>query len=84
VDRQHPKTYLQKKLEGSHVLQRLLLGLVLVGTSMVIGDGILTPAISGVPIDFQSLYLYSSLSFTTVVFLCIFFFHLMIVALGDL
>jgi len=46
VDRQHPKTYLQKKLEGSHVLQRLLLGLVLVGTSMVIGDGILTPAIS--------------------------------------
>jgi KUP system potassium uptake protein len=84
VDRQHPKTYLQKKLEGSHVLQRLLLGLVLVGTSMVIGDGILTPAISGVPIDFQILYLYSSLSFTTVVFLCIFFFHLMIVAVGDL
>jgi KUP system potassium uptake protein len=39
---------MQKKLEGSPVLQRLLLLLVLIGTSMVIGDGILTPAISGV------------------------------------
>ncbi len=48
VNRDHPKTYMQKKLEGSSVLQRLLLLLVLIGTSMVIGDGILTPAISGV------------------------------------
>ncbi|CAK9192836.1 unnamed protein product [Sphagnum troendelagicum] len=46
VNRHHPKTDMQKKLEGSPILQRLLLVLVLIGTSMVIGDGILTPAIS--------------------------------------
>jgi KUP system potassium uptake protein len=41
------KTWLQKKLESSKVLQRILFIVVLCGTSMVIGDGILTPAISG-------------------------------------
>jgi KUP system potassium uptake protein len=40
------KTWLQKKLESSKVLQRILFIVVLCGTSMVIGDGILTPAIS--------------------------------------
>ncbi|KAH8971189.1 hypothetical protein BDL97_02G129600 [Sphagnum fallax] len=42
------KTWLQKKLESSKVLQRILFIVVLCGTSMVIGDGILTPAISDV------------------------------------
>ncbi|KAH9532853.1 hypothetical protein CY35_18G021100 [Sphagnum magellanicum] len=40
------KSWLQKKLESSNVLQRILLIVVLFGTCMVIGDGILTPAIS--------------------------------------
>ena len=37
----------KKWLEESHCSQRMLVILVLVGTSMLIGDGILTPAISG-------------------------------------
>jgi len=36
----------KKKLEGSPFLQKVLLLIVLLGTCMVIGDGILTPAIS--------------------------------------
>jgi len=46
VNHHHHRSYLQKKLEGSQLLQRLLLILVLFGTCIVIGDGILTPAIS--------------------------------------
>jgi KUP system potassium uptake protein len=47
VDHAHQKTYIQRKLEGSKILQKVLLVIVLFGTCMVIGDGILTPAISG-------------------------------------
>jgi len=46
VDHAHQKTCLQKKLEGSYIFQKVLLFIVLLGTCMVIGDGILTPAIS--------------------------------------
>jgi KUP system potassium uptake protein len=38
---------LKSMLERHRVLQRFLLVLALVGTCMVIGDGVLTPAISG-------------------------------------
>jgi KUP system potassium uptake protein len=37
----------KKWLEGSYWGQKILVILVLLGTSMLIGDGILTPAISG-------------------------------------
>jgi KUP system potassium uptake protein len=37
----------RRELERRQVLQRILLVLALIGTCMVIGDGILTPAISG-------------------------------------
>lgn len=47
VENANQKTYLQRKLEGSPVLQKVLLLIVLLGTCMVIGDGILTPSISG-------------------------------------
>ena len=47
---------LKSTLEKHKVLQRFLLVLALIGTCMVIGDGILTPAISGnyglFPFDF--------------------------------
>ncbi|KAL0450643.1 UNVERIFIED_CONTAM: Potassium transporter 6 [Sesamum latifolium] len=38
---------LRSTLEKHRVLQRMLLTLALIGTCMVIGDGVLTPAISG-------------------------------------
>lgn len=38
---------LKSALERHRVLQRVLLVLALIGTCMVIGDGVLTPAISG-------------------------------------
>lgn len=38
---------IKETLEKSSTLKTLLLLLVLMGTSMIIGDGILTPAISG-------------------------------------
>lgn len=38
---------LKSTLEKHRVLQRFLLVLALIGTCMVIGDGVLTPAISG-------------------------------------
>ncbi|KAE8717138.1 hypothetical protein F3Y22_tig00110059pilonHSYRG00162 [Hibiscus syriacus] len=41
------KNLLKSTLEKHKVLQRLLLALALIGTCMVIGDGVLTPAISG-------------------------------------
>lgn len=37
----------KRRLEGHHVKKHAILVLVLVGSCMVIGDGILTPAISG-------------------------------------
>lgn len=39
---------LKSTLEKCRVLQRMLLVLSLIGTCMVIGDGVLTPAISGI------------------------------------
>lgn len=39
---------LKSSLERHRVLQRFLLVLALIGTCMVIGDGVLTPAISGI------------------------------------
>jgi len=39
---------LKSLLEKHRVLQRVLLVLALIGTCMVIGDGVLTPAISGI------------------------------------
>jgi len=39
---------LKNLLEKHRVLQRVLLVLALIGTCMVIGDGVLTPAISGI------------------------------------
>ena len=41
-------------LEKYRALQRVLLVLALIGTCMVIGDGVLTPAISGTGIDIFS------------------------------
>lgn len=38
---------LKEKLENSLILKKLLLVLVLAGTSMVIADGVVTPAMSG-------------------------------------
>lgn len=38
---------LKARLEKHKVLQRILLVLALIGTCMVIGDGVLTPALSG-------------------------------------
>lgn len=38
---------LKEKLETSLVLKKLLLVIVLAGTSMVIADGVVTPAMSG-------------------------------------
>lgn len=38
---------LKQKLEDSHVARIVLLLLAIMGTSMVIGEGILTPSISG-------------------------------------
>lgn len=55
VDHANQKTYLQRKLEGSPSLQKVLLLIVLLGTCMVIGDGILTPSISGKQLFVQSL-----------------------------
>lgn len=48
-----PRTFgarLKSTLEKYRVLQRFLLVLALIGACMVIGDGILTPAISGVSV----------------------------------
>lgn len=38
---------IKETLEKTSILKNVLLVLVLIGTSMIIGDGILTPAISG-------------------------------------
>lgn len=39
---------IKERLEASLTLKKLLLMLVLVGTSMVIADGVVTPAMSGI------------------------------------
>nr|XP_024390827.1 probable potassium transporter 11 isoform X3 [Physcomitrium patens] len=46
VDNARRKTWIQRKLESSVLAQQVLLVIVLFGTCMVIGDGILTPSIS--------------------------------------
>jgi len=46
---------LKSTLEKHRVLQKFLLVLALIGTCMVIGDGVLTPAISGITF-FSSLF----------------------------
>ena len=43
------QSWLVKFFEGSIVARRLLLFIAMLGTCMLIGDGILTPAISGLP-----------------------------------
>lgn len=45
-------------LEENKALHTALLVLVLLGTCMVIGDGLLTPAISGNTLNDQKLHLY--------------------------
>lgn len=47
VDKKNVGSGLKSLLEKHRVLQRVLLVLALIGTCMVIGDGVLTPAISG-------------------------------------
>lgn len=42
---------IKEALERKAYLKKLLLLLVLMGTSMIIGDGILTPAISGIRVS---------------------------------
>uniref|UniRef100_A0A7I4FPU7 Potassium transporter n=2 Tax=Physcomitrium patens TaxID=3218 RepID=A0A7I4FPU7_PHYPA len=46
VDNVNRKTWMQRKLENSITAQKVLLAIVIFGTCMVIGDGILTPSIS--------------------------------------
>lgn len=48
VDKKNVGLGLKNLLEKHRVLQRVLLVLALIGTCMVIGDGVLTPAISGI------------------------------------
>lgn len=48
---------IKEMLERRSCLKRVLLLLVLMGTSMVIGDGILTPSMSGIQVLFFFLYL---------------------------
>lgn len=45
---------LKQKLEASYTARVLLVFLAIMGTSMVIGDGILTPSISGSQISYIS------------------------------
>lgn len=53
VDNVNRKTWMQRKLENSITAQKVLLAIVIFGTCMVIGDGILTPSISGKQSIFQ-------------------------------
>jgi KUP system potassium uptake protein len=46
---ERPVSRVRAVLEKYRVLQRLLLLFALLGTCMVIGDGVLTPAVSGMP-----------------------------------
>lgn len=39
---------IKEKLEGSMILKKLLLVLVLAGTAMVLADAVVTPAMSGI------------------------------------
>lgn len=47
INKKNVGSRLKSLLEKHRVLQRVLLVLALIGTCMVIGDGVLTPAISG-------------------------------------
>lgn len=48
VDKKNVGSRLKSLLEKHRVFQRVLLVLALIGACMVIGDGVLTPAISGI------------------------------------
>lgn len=48
--------HIKEALEKRSSLKTLLLLFVLMGTSMIIGDGILTPAISGTWMEFSLLW----------------------------
>lgn len=48
INKKNVGSSLKSLLEKHRVLQRVLLVLALIGTCMVIGDGVLTPAISGI------------------------------------
>ena len=50
--RQKRASWLMSKLEKSNFAKSLLLFATMLGTSMVIGDGVLTPCISGLHIHF--------------------------------
>lgn len=50
IDKMNVGVGLKSVLEKHKVLQRVLLVLALIGTCMVIGDGVLTPALSGIVI----------------------------------
>jgi len=57
IDEKNAGLGLKSMLEKRKVLQRMLLVLALIGTCMVIGDGVLTPAISGTGTIFKELFL---------------------------
>lgn len=60
---------IKEALEHNSYLKKLLLLLVLMGTSMIIGDGILTPAISGIqPSFFTVLLRFRRVTFWTILF----------------
>lgn len=59
---------IKERLENSYALKKLLLMLVLLGTSMVIADGVVTPAMSGFKPFF---YLHYSYEFWRTPCLCI-------------
>lgn len=50
INKRNVGSVLKSLLEKHRVLQRVLLVLALIGTCMVIGDGVLTPALSGIGI----------------------------------
>ena len=52
---ERPVSRVRAVLEKYRVLQRLLLLFALLGTCMVIGDGVLTPAVSGWTLSFFAL-----------------------------
>lgn len=56
---------IKERLETSLTLKRLLLMLVLAGTSMVIADGVVTPAMSGFYFIFSLLMLFAFSSATS-------------------
>ncbi|KAK7339432.1 hypothetical protein VNO77_20097 [Canavalia gladiata] len=61
IDKRNVGLVLKSALEKHRVLQRVLLVLALIGTCMVIGDGVLTPAISGIGLGF-AIFFFSAVS----------------------